>query len=102
MNQAPRTDAPAAAPAPPPAPASLAPRPSILSGFSALTVRAYQFYTLSAILQQMAESMQQLANSWFAYTLTGSTIVLGLALLAQAIPQTVFSFAGGVVADRFN
>ena len=45
--------------------------------------------------------MKQLANGWFAFELTGSTAILGLTLLAQAIPQTVLSFAGGVVSDRF-
>ena len=45
-------------------------------------------------------NMQMLANGWFAYNLTGSTAVLGLALLAQAIPQTALSFVGGVVSDR--
>lgn len=63
-------------------------------GFSALSLRPYQFYTLSAMLQGMAESMQMLANGWYAYHLTGSTTILGLTMLAQAIPQTLFSFGG--------
>jgi MFS family permease len=72
-----------------------------MAGFAALKVRAYQWYALVAILQQCAESMKQLANGWYAYELTGSTAILGLTLLAQAIPQTLFSFVGGVFSDRF-
>lgn len=77
------------------------PKRSFFAGFSALGLRPYQFYTASAMLQGMAESMQMLANGWYAYYLTGSTAVLGLTLLAQAVPQTLLSFGGGVVADRF-
>ena len=98
------------APAPSTAPSSTAlPTPSLppaprgaFSGFSALKIRAYQFYTISALLQGMAESMTMLANGWYAYQLTGSTAILGLTLLAQAIPLTLFSFVGGIFADRFN
>jgi len=45
--------------------------------------------------------MKTLANGWYAFELTGSTAILGLTLLAQAIPQTFLSFFGGVVSDRF-
>lgn len=75
---------------------------SPFGGFSALSLRAYQFYVVSITLQGMAENMQMLANGWYAYQLTGSTAVLGLTLLAQAIPQILFSFVGGVVSDRFS
>jgi MFS family permease len=66
-----------------------------------LKVRAYQWYALCALLQQAAEGMKQLANPWFAFELTGSTAVLGIVLVAQAIPQTFLAFFGGVVSDRY-
>lgn len=47
-----------------------------------LRIRAYQFYAVSILLEGMTESMQMLANGWYAYHLTGSTAVLGLTLLA--------------------
>ena len=72
-----------------------------LSGFDALKVPAYRWYALCAGLQGGAESMKMLANGWFAFELTGSTAILGLTVLAQAIPQTLLSFFGGVVSDRF-
>ncbi len=69
-------------------------------GLDALNVPNYRFFTLSGIFQQCALNMEMLTNGWFAYQLTGSTTVLGLALLAQALPQTIFSFVGGTVSDR--
>ena len=70
-------------------------------GFAALKVRAFQYYIVSSGFMQAAENMQTLANGWYAFHLTGSTAILGLTLLAQAIPQTLLSFAGGVMSDRF-
>ncbi len=83
--------------APPAAP--LPPKPRV-STFAALQVKNYRFYLGSGFFQAGAMNMQMLANGWFAYHLTGSTAVLGLTLLAQAIPQTALSFVGGVVSDR--
>ena len=71
------------------------------AGFDAFRVPAYRWYILCAVLQQTAESMKQLANGWFAYELTGSTAILGLTILAQAVPQTFMSLFGGVIADRY-
>lgn len=92
---APATGTSGGPPTPPPA------SKGRFSGFEALKVPAYRWYALVAILQQCAESMKQLANGWYAYELTGSAAILGLTLLAQAIPQTLFSFVGGVFSDRF-
>lgn len=84
--------------------ASTAPPPETFGGlfkaFDALKVRNFQFYSLSGVFHMAAMNMQQLANGWFAYHLTGSSAVLGLTLLAQAIPQVCLSFVGGVVSDR--
>ncbi|MDO8751055.1 MAG: MFS transporter [Dehalococcoidia bacterium] len=93
----PSTGQATAAAEPPIAPASN----GRLAGFDALKVPAYQWYSACVGLQQAAESMKTLANGWFAFELTGSTAILGLTLLAQAIPQTLLSFFGGVISDRF-
>jgi len=71
-----------------------------LRGFDALKVRGFQYFAVSTALQMGAESMQLLANGWYAYKLTGSTAILGLTLLAQAIPQIFLSVVGGAVSDR--
>lgn len=71
-----------------------------LSGFEALKIRGFQWFAVSTSLQMGAENMQTLANGWFAYQLTGSAAILGLTLLAQAIPQILLSVVGGAVSDR--
>ena len=68
--------------------------------FDALSVPNFRYFTASSVFLSAAMNMQQLANGWYAYHLTGSTAVLGLTLLAQAIPQTVLSMFGGVLSDR--
>ena len=93
----------------PVAPAAVAEKPAKgvgagggLQGLAALKVESFRYYIVSSGFQQAAENMQQLANGWYAYHLTGSAAVLGLTMLAQAIPQLLLSFVGGVVADRFS
>ena len=89
---------------PPTSAPSVAARPGATGrfrGLAAMQFKAYRWYSLCAGLQQAAESMQMLANGWFAFELTGSTAILGLTVLAQAIPQTLLTFVGGVVSDRF-
>ncbi len=44
--------------------------------------------------------MQVVAQGWLVYTLTGSSLLLGLVGLARAIPAILFSLVGGAVADR--
>jgi len=46
--------------------------------------------------------MQQVANLWQVYDLTGSAVHLGLTGLARAVAIILFSLAGGVIADRLN
>ena len=87
------TTATASKPPPPP-------RRSPFAGFDALKVKNFRFYAMSGIFQTAAMNMQMLANGWYAYHLSGSSSVLGLTLLAQAIPMTFLSFVGGVVSDR--
>ncbi len=46
--------------------------------------------------------MQQLAQAWLVYQLTGSTFLLGLDSFLGQIPIFLFSLAGGVFADRIE
>lgn len=46
--------------------------------------------------------MQQVAQGWLAYDLTGSATVLGVVTAAVALPGLVLMLPGGVVADRWN
>ena len=75
-------------------------RGGFAGSLTALSVPNFRFFTASSVFLSAAMNMQQLANGWYAYHLTGSTAILGLTLLAQAIPQTVLSIFGGVLSDR--
>jgi len=46
--------------------------------------------------------MQKTAVSWVIYSLTHSKVMLGVSLFASMFPSFLFSFLGGVVADRYN
>jgi len=46
--------------------------------------------------------MQKTAVSWVIYTLTHSTLMLGVSLFASQFPSFLFSLLGGVVSDRYN
>jgi len=46
--------------------------------------------------------MQKTAVSWVIYTLTHSTLMLGVTLFASQFPSFLFTLLGGVVSDRYN
>jgi MFS family permease len=46
--------------------------------------------------------MQNVAQSWLVYRLTGSALLLGATGFASQIPVFLFAPVGGIVADRFN
>jgi MFS family permease len=46
--------------------------------------------------------MQKTAVSWVIYTLTHSTLMLGVTLFCSQFPSFLFSLIGGVVSDRYN
>ena len=46
--------------------------------------------------------MQQVAEAWLVYRLTGSAALLGVAGFASQIPVLFLATIGGTVADRYN
>lgn len=46
--------------------------------------------------------MQSVAQGWLVYSLTKSPFYLGLVAAAGSLPILMFTFAGGIVADRFR
>ncbi len=78
----------------------VAPRRFGVRTFESLKVRGYRFYFFSSLAQMAAMNMQMVVNGWFVYKLTNSTSLLGLTMLANAIPTLGLSFFGGVMADR--
>ena len=46
--------------------------------------------------------MQNVAQSWLVYRLTGSSFLLGSISFASQIPIFLLAFVGGTIADRYN
>lgn len=46
--------------------------------------------------------MQNVAQAWLVYKLTGSSVLLGLVGFAAQIPVFIFSIPGGIAADRLS
>jgi MFS family permease len=68
--------------------------------FKAFTYRDFRLMWLGACTSSIGTWVQQLAQAWLVYTLSGDAFYLGLdAFLGQA-PIILFSLVGGVIADR--
>ncbi len=46
--------------------------------------------------------MQKTAVSWVVYSLTHSTLMLGVSLFASQVPSFLLTWLGGVVSDRYD
>src|SRR5438094_12558 len=64
--------------------------------------RHYRSYWLGNQANTLVMQMQQVANGYLAYTLTGSATALGVVAFAQSLPLLIFSPMGGVLADRLQ
>lgn len=73
-----------------------------ISTFSAFKSRNYRLYFSGQSVSLIGTWMQKTAVSWVVYSETHSKFMLGLTLFASLFPSFIFSFLGGVVADRYN
>ncbi len=73
-----------------------------INTFSALKNRNYRLYFIGQSVSLIGTWMQKTAVSWVVYSLTHSKFMLGVTLFATMFPSFLFSFIGGVVADRYN
>ena len=62
----------------------------------------YRSYWLGNQANTLVMQMQQVANGYLAFTLTGSATALGVVAFAQSLPMLLFSPMGGVLADRLQ
>ena len=85
--------------APPPPGPTLPGRGGVFAPFA---LANYRWYFFIGLCISSSFGMQSLAFSWLMYELTGKPVLVGLNLLAQAVPQICLAFVGGVVADRFS
>ena len=73
-----------------------------INTFNAFKSRNYRLYFVGQSISLIGTWMQKTAVSWVVYSLTHSKFMLGLSLFASMFPSFVFSFLGGVTADRYN
>jgi MFS family permease len=70
--------------------------------FRALRHRNFQLFFAGQLLSLIGTWMQNIAQSWLVYRLTGSAFLLGAVGFAGQIPVFLLAPVGGAVADRFN
>ncbi len=66
----------------------------------ALAHRNYRLYFLGQLVSLTGTWMQSVAQSWLAYRLTGSAVLLGVVGFVSQVPSLLLAPAGGVIADR--
>lgn len=73
-----------------------------LSAWRALRRREYRIYFLGQLVSMTGTWMQQAAQGWLVYRLTGSASLLGLTAAASQAPALLLGLAGGAAADRWD
>ncbi len=64
--------------------------------------RNYLLYFFGRAVSQFGTWMQRTAVIWVIYSITHSAFLIGVTIFAEQFPSFLFSFAGGVAADRFD
>jgi MFS family permease len=70
--------------------------------FRAFRSRNYLLYFIGRAVTQFGTWMQRTAVIWVIYSITHSAFLIGVTIFAEQFPAFLFSFAGGVVADRYD
>ena len=73
-----------------------------INTFNAFKSPNYRLFFIGQSVSLIGTWMQKTAVSWVVYSLTHSKFMLGVTLFATMFPSFLFSFLGGVVADRYN
>jgi MFS family permease len=80
---------------------SLAPRARNRPGtFRSFSVRNFRLFAIGNFTSVTGTWMQLVAQNWLVLHLTGSTALLGVTVMLQAVPTAVLGLAGGAIADR--
>jgi MFS family permease len=68
----------------------------------ALKHRNFQLFFSGQLISLIGTWMQNVAQAWLVYRLTGSSLLLGSVGFASQFPVFLASPLGGIVADRYN
>jgi len=75
---------------------------SELNLFRAFRSSNYTLYFIGRSVSQFGTWMQRTAVIWVVYSMTHSAFLIGVTIFAEQFPSFLFSFVGGVAADRYN
>src|SRR6201994_3675222 len=70
--------------------------------FRALRHRNFQLFFSGQLISLIGTWMQNVAQAWLVYSLSGSSLLLGIVGFAGQIPVFLFAPLGGLAADRWN
>ena len=70
--------------------------------FAALRHRNFRLFFAGQLISLIGTWMQNTAQGWLVYELTGSKILLGVVAAVGSTPMMLFSVWGGSVADRHS
>lgn len=70
--------------------------------FGALRHRDFRLFWIGSVINQVGAWMQQIAQGWLVYDLTGSPFLVGLSGLFQSVPFIIISLYAGTVIDRVD
>jgi len=70
--------------------------------FRAFRSRNFIYYFIGRAVSQFGTWMQRTAVIWVVYTITHSPFWIGVTIFAEQFPSFLFSFWGGVAADRYD
>lgn len=70
--------------------------------FRALRHRNYRLFFFGQMISLVGTWMQNIAQQWLVYRLTGSAVMLGMVNLMGVLPLVPLSLWGGSLADRFS
>src|SRR6202030_4716379 len=68
----------------------------------ALRPRNFQLLFSGQMVSLVGTWMQNIAQDWLVYRLTGSSLLLGVVVFASQIPIFLLAPVAGIVADRWN
>src|SRR5437660_6873582 len=68
--------------------------------FAALKHSNFRLFFIGQLISLVGTWMQNTAQSWLVYQLTGSKLLLGVVAAVGSGPMLLFSMWGGSVADR--
>ncbi|MGI8553312.1 MAG: MFS transporter [Dehalococcoidia bacterium] len=75
-------------------------QPSWMRPLAAFRHHNYRLYFSGQLISLIGTWMQNIAQGWLVFKLTGSPFALGIVTALQSLPVLFFALIGGVLADR--